>query len=101
MIAEVGSGLDATRPKLLKALSKPQLGFVLVEHRERLVRSGLEMVEALLCACGGGVIVLEEREVDDDLVREMTEVLTSFCARLYGRGSARRRAERAMKAAGH
>ena len=83
MIAEVGSGLNATRPKLLKALSKPQLGFVLVEHRERLARFGFEMVDALLRARGGSVIVLEEREVDDDLVRDMTEVLTSFCARLY------------------
>ena len=100
VIAEMGSGVNATRPKLLKALSKPQLGFVLVEHRERLARFGFEMVEALLRARGGGVIVLDEREVDDDLVRDMTEVLTSFCARLYGRRSAKRRAERAMKAAG-
>ena len=98
VIAEVGSGLNATRPKLLKALSKPQLGFVLVEHRERLARFGFEMVDALLRARGGGVVVLEEREVDDDLVRDMTEVLTSFCARLYGRRSSRRRAERAVKA---
>ena len=60
--------------------------------------NGFEMVDALLRARGGGVVVLEEREVDDDLVRDMTEVLTSFCARLYGRRSARRRAERAVKA---
>ena len=39
------------------------------------------------------------REVDDDLVRDITEVLTSMCARLYGRRSAKRRAERAVKAA--
>jgi len=31
-----------------------------------------------------------------DLVREMTEVLTSFCARLYGRRGARNRALRAL-----
>ena len=98
VIAEVGSGLNATRPKLLKALAKPQLGFVLVEHRERLARFGFEMVDALLRARGGGVTVLEEKEVDDDLVRDMTEVLTSFCARLYGRRSAKRRAEKAMQA---
>ena len=98
VVAEVGSGLNGTRPKLLKFLSKPQLGFVLVEHRERLARFGFEMVDALLRARGGAVIVLEEQEVDDDLVRDMTEVLTSFCARLYGRRSARRRAERAVKA---
>ena len=100
VIAEVGSGVNGARPKLLKALSKPQLGFVVVEHRERLARFGFEMVDALLRARGGGVIVVEQREVDDDLVPEMTEVLTRFCARLYGRRSAKRRARKAMEAAG-
>ena len=36
---------------------------------------------------------------DDDLVRDMTQVLTSFCARLYGRRSARNRAEKALRCA--
>ena len=99
-IAGVGSGLNTTRPKLLKALAKPQLGFVVVEHRERVARFGFEMVDALLRARGGGVVVVEEREVDDGLVTDMTEILTRFCARLYGRGSAKRRAQQAMEAAG-
>jgi len=44
-------------------------------------------------------VVLDEGEVDDDLVRDMVEVLTSFCARLYGRRSARNRAEKALRCA--
>ena len=60
---------------------------------------GFEMVDTLLRARGGGVVVLDDREVDDDLVRDMTEVLTNICARLYGRRSARRRAEKAVEAA--
>ncbi len=43
---------------------------------------------------------LTEAEVADDVVRDMVEVLTSFCARLYGRRSARRRAQAAVAAAG-
>jgi len=39
--------------------------------------------------------------MDDDLVRDMTEVLTSFCARLYGRRGARNRAEKALNCAKH
>ncbi len=31
----------------------------------------------------------------------MTEVLTSFCARLYGRRSAKNRAEKALRCAAH
>ncbi len=85
---------------MLGALSKPDLGFVLVEHGDRLARFRAEMVDALLRARGGGVLVVEDRKVDDDLVREMTEVLMILCARLYGRRSARRRAERAVVEAG-
>jgi putative resolvase len=38
-------------------------------------------------------------ETADDLVRDMIEVLTSMCARLYGRRGARNRAMRAVTAA--
>ena len=99
VIAEIGSGLNGVRRKLLKALADPALGWLLVEHRDRLARFGFDMVDTLLRARGGGVVVLEDREVDDDLVRDVTEVLTSMCARLYGRRSAHRRAEKAMEAA--
>lgn len=37
-------------------------------------------------------------EMTDDLVRDMIEVLTSMCARLYGRRGARNRAVRAVTA---
>jgi putative resolvase len=46
-------------------------------------------------------VVLDDGEVEDDLVRDMVEVLTSFCARLYGRRSARNRAQKALEAAEH
>ena len=38
-------------------------------------------------------------EVDEDLVRDMTEILTSMCARLYGKRGAENRAKRALAAA--
>ena len=60
-----------------------------------------ELVEAALSAHGRRLVVLDDGEVDDDLVRDMTEVLTSFCARLYGRRSARNRAEKALRCAAH
>jgi putative resolvase len=53
-------------------------------------------VEAAVSAHGRRLVVLDSDEADDDLVRDMTEVLTSFCARLYGRRSAQNRAEKAL-----
>ncbi|MFE4720908.1 IS607 family transposase, partial [Streptomyces sp. NPDC056728] len=43
-------------------------------------------------------VVLDDGEVEDDLVRDMVEDLTSFCARLYRRG-AKNRAKKALEAA--
>jgi len=59
------------------------------------------LVEAALSAHGRRLVVVDEGEVDDDLVEDMTELLTSFCARLYGRCSARNRAEKALRGAEH
>jgi putative resolvase len=70
----------------------------LVEHRDRLARFGAEYFEAALAAERRRLVVVEGAEVTDDLVRGMVEVLTSFCARLYGRRSAKRRAEMAPAA---
>ncbi len=100
MVAEVGSGLNGSRAKLKRLLADRAVGTIVVEHRERLARFGVEYVEATLAAQGRRLVVVEDCGVDDDLVRDITEVLTSMCARLYGRRCAKRRAERALTAAG-
>lgn len=98
-VTEVGSGLNGSRRKLKRLLQDDAISVIVVEHRERLARFGCEYIEAALSAQGRRLVVVEDKEVDDDLVRDMTEVLTSLCARLYGRRSAKRRAERALKCA--
>jgi putative resolvase len=99
VVAEVGSGLNARRPKLAKLLRDATVTTIVVEHRDRLARFGVEHLTCALAAAGRSIVVLDEAEFDDDLVRDMTEILTSFCARLYGRRSAKRKAQAAMTAA--
>ena len=98
VVSEIASGLNDRRPKLRKLLGDPTVRTVIVEHRERLARFGVGMVEAMLQARGGSLIVIDDAEVPDDLVRDMTEILTCFCARLYGKRSAANRAKRAVEA---
>ena len=98
-VTEVGSGLNGNRPKLRKLLADPAVSTIVVEHRDRLARFGVEHLEAALSAQSRRIVVLETTEVADDLVRDVTEVLTSMCARLYGRRSAAKRAKAAMRAA--
>jgi putative resolvase len=72
---------------------------IVVEHRDRLARFGVEHLEAALSAQGRRLMVVDPGETSDDLVGDMVEVLTSFCARLYGRRGARNRALRAVTCA--
>ena len=98
VVSEVASGLNDRRPKLRILLSDPTVHTIIVEHRERLARFGVGMVEAMLQARGGSLVVIDDTEVPDDLVRDITEILTCFCARLYGKRSAANRARRALEA---
>jgi putative resolvase len=91
--------MNGERAKVRRLLSDPAVSVVVVEHRERLGRMNIGLVEAALAAQDRRLVVLDDGEVDDDLVRDMTEVLTSFCARLYGRRAAENRAARALAAA--
>jgi putative resolvase len=82
---------------LRRIVPDPSASVVVVEHRDRLARFGVEHLEAALSAHGRKAAVADP----GDLVRDMIEVLTSMCARLYGRRGARNRAMRAVAAAGH
>jgi predicted site-specific integrase-resolvase len=97
-VAEIGSGLNGHRPKLMKLLADPDISAIVVEHRDRLMRFGVEYVESALSAHGRKLFVVDASEVKDDLVQDMIEVLTSFCVRLYGRRSARNKAKKALRA---
>ena len=99
VVKEVGSGLNGNRRQLRRVVGDHTVRTIVVEHRERLCRFGFEYVEAALAGRGARIVVMDEGELEDDLVRDVTEVMTSLCARLYGKRSARRRAERAMSAA--
>jgi putative resolvase len=74
------------------------VSLVIVEHRDRLARFGVEHLEAALGAHGRRIVVADSGETTDDVVRDMIEVLSSMCARLYGRRGARNRAMRAVTA---
>jgi putative resolvase len=97
--SETASGMNGGRSKAKRLLADPEVITVVVEHRDRLGGMNVELVEAALSATGRRLIVLDEGEAEDDLVRDMAEVLTSFCARLYGRRSAKDRARKALEAA--
>lgn len=99
VVTEAGWALNGHRRKFLALLRDPSVARIVVEHRDRFCRFGSEYVEAARAAQGRELVVVGSAEVDDDLVRDMTEILTSMRARLYGERAAANRAKRAMTAA--
>lgn len=91
-IKEIGSGLNGHRKQLAALLADIDVTTIVVEHRDRLMRFGADYVAAAMAASGRRLIVIDDGEMKDDLVQDMIDVMTSFCARLDGRRSASRRA---------
>lgn len=98
VVTEIGSALNGKRRKFLALLRDKTVTTIVTEHRDRFARFGAEYVEAALSAQGRRLLVADPAEVDDDLLRDVTEILTSLCARLYGRRAAADRAARAVEA---
>lgn len=74
IVKDIDSGLNDTRPKLLKLLTDPTLtrfGFNVIEHLLKLQDPPLETIN--LAESG-----------KEDLVQDCVSMATSFCTRLYG-----------------
>lgn len=99
VVTEVGSGVNDKRRTLNHLLKDPTVATIIVEHRDRLARVNAGLVESALEASGRRLIVVDDTELNDDLARDVTEVLTSFCACLYGRRAAKHKATAALEAA--
>lgn len=98
VVKEVGSGLNGRRKGMLRLLANTKAQTIVVEHRDRLMRFGFDYVEAALTAQGRKIVVIDDAEVDDDIVRDLHDVIVSMCERLYGKRSAKNRAQSAMRA---
>lgn len=60
------------------------------------MRFGFEYVESALAAQGRKVVVIEPDEMTDDIGRDLHAVIVSMGAQLYGKRSARNRAQKAL-----
>ncbi len=94
IVSEIASGLNDTRPKLTSLLVDKSVGVIVVEHRERLTRFGFNYIANLLEVQGRRVEVIFPDETKDDLVQDFIAIITSMCARIYGRRGNKNRAER-------
>ncbi len=93
-VSELASGLNDSRPKLLKLLTDHAIGVLVVEHRDRLTRFGFNYLEQLMQMQGRRIEVIFPSDTDNDLVDDFIAIITSMASRIYGRRTSTRRAEK-------
>lgn len=95
VIEEIGSGLNDDRRKLSKLFSNHKVTRVVVEHKDRLTRFGFNYLKKLWNV--EIVVVNEVLEDEKDLMQDFVSLVTSFCARLYGKRRTRRNTEKIIE----
>lgn len=95
VIKEVGSGLNDERRKLNSLFLDKKVTKVVVEHKDRLTRFGFNYLKKLWDV---EIVVVNEVEGDEqDLMQDFVSLVTSFCARIYGKRRSKRVTEKLIK----
>lgn len=95
IVSEIGSGLNDQRPKLEKLLMDKTIDIIIVEHKDRLARFGTNYIEKLLSLDNRKIEVINpQMNEKDDLMQDFVSIITSFCARLYGKRRTKRQTEK-------
>ena len=90
VIADLGSGMNYHKKglrRLLDCIIDGQVGRLVITHKDRLLRFGAELVFALCEAKAVEVVILnrgDESSFEEDLAKDVLEIITVFSARLYG-----------------
>lgn len=92
VVKECGSGVNDQRPQLLALLADTSISHIVVEHQARCSRFGVAYIQTLLKTQGRELVIVTEAEEEQaDLMQDFVAIISSFCARLYGRRRASRK----------
>jgi excisionase family DNA binding protein len=90
VVADLGSGMNYHKKglkRLLGDILSGRVGRLVITHKDRLLRFGAELVFAICEAKNVEVIILnrgEDTTFEEDLAKDVLEIITVFSARLYG-----------------
>jgi transposase A len=91
VIQDLGSGMNYYKKgltKLLNLVLEGQVKRLVLTHKDRLLRFGAELVFSICEAKGVEVIIInkgdENSKFEEELAKDVLEIITVFSARLYG-----------------
>ena len=72
---------------LLERIMNEQIGRLVLTHKDRLLRFGAELIFSLCAAKKIEVVIInqgDEPSFEEELAKDVLEIITVFSARLYG-----------------
>ncbi len=97
IISDLGSGMNYNKKGLksvIRALCNQEIGRLVITHKDRLLRFGSELIFSICEHVGCEVVVInssEDSSYEEDLTKDVLEIITVFSARLYGARSHKNR----------
>ena len=93
IIRDLGSGMNYNNQglgHLLELMVHGQMSRLVITHKDRLLRFGAEIVFRICELKGIEVVIINKSKqpsFEEELTRDVMEIMTVFCAKLYGRRS--------------
>lgn len=90
LVTDLGSGMNYYKKglkRLLKMILEGDIGRLVLTHKDRLLRFGAELVFSICEAREVEVVIInqgQEPKFEEELARDVLEIITVFSARLYG-----------------
>lgn len=90
IIKDLGSGMNYHKrglKKLLNRIMNGEIGRLVLTHKDRLLRFGAELIFSLCETKGVEVVIInkgDEPSFEEELAKDVLEIITVFSARLYG-----------------
>lgn len=97
VIKDLGSGMNYRKPglnRLLEMILRKQMRRLVITHKDRLLRFGSELVFALCAHQQVEIVIIHKGEqptFEEELAKDVLEIITVFSARLYGSRSKKNR----------
>jgi len=89
-LKDLGSGMNYHKrglKQLLEQIMNGQIGRLVLTHKDRLLRFGAELIFSLCAVKNVEVVIInqgEEPSFEEELAKDVLEIITVFSARLYG-----------------
>ena len=91
-IKEFGSSLNDNRKQLNSLFNDNSFDIIIVENKDRLTRFGFNYLEHLFNNNNQKIEMINHVDnVDEDIIDDFMSIITSFCARIYGKRQSKRK----------